>query len=304
MWFGLALLALLFWSGGDLFNKLGSESTDKYSHWKIVMAVGFVMGLDAARSILINQTPISAEIILRYLPAGAMYILSMILGYVGLRYIELSILSPVCNASGAIVCILCVTILGQRLEGMQLAAVILVCAGVVGLGLAEYTEDDAARLERQSRSGHKYAKSFLALLLPVLYCLIDAAGTFFDDMLLEQFEEIGISEDSANVAYELTFFAMAAAAFVYVYIIRKEKFSFKAEWPKLPGGICETAGQLAYVHALSDGDGAVVAPMIASYCVLSAVWGHLFLKERLSFKHYLAIAATVAGIVILGIYDA
>ena len=47
VWFPLALLALLFWSGSDLFSKIGSRPEDKLSHWKMVMTVGTVMGLHA-----------------------------------------------------------------------------------------------------------------------------------------------------------------------------------------------------------------------------------------------------------------
>ena len=35
-WFILSLIAILFWSGSDLFSKLGSRPDDKYSHWKMV----------------------------------------------------------------------------------------------------------------------------------------------------------------------------------------------------------------------------------------------------------------------------
>ena len=48
---------------------------------------------------------------------------------------------------------------------------------------------------------------------------------------------------------------------------------------------------------------AFAAPIISSYCVASVLWSRLFLKERLSWKHYLCIAVVVAGIVILGILD-
>ena len=68
--------------------------------------------------------------------------------------------------------------------------------------------------------------------------------------------------------------------------------------------MCETAGQFAYIYALSDSDHvALAAPIISAYCVLSVVWSRIFLKEKLSWKHYLMIALVVAGIVILGIYD-
>ncbi len=299
MWFWMAIAALLCWSGSDLFSKVGSKPDDKYSHWKMVMAVGLVMGLHAAYEIFVNGTEISWYVIWKYMPASALYILSMTLGYVGLRYIELSVSSPICNSSGALAAVFCLVVLGQTMESLQAVAVAMVCVGVIALGIVEYTEDAAARMERQKASNIKYTKSLIAILLPVLYCLIDAAGTVADEIILE-----GLNEDSANVAYELTFLFMAVCAFVYTVIIKKQKLTIPREGPKLLAGVFETAGQFAYVHALAGGDAAVAAPIISSYCVVSVLWSRIFLKEKLSWKHYAAIILTVAGIVILGIYDA
>ena len=96
MWFWFSLIALLFWSGSDLFSKIGCrDGRDKYSHLKMVIAVGLVMGLHAAYEIFIGGTEMSLNIILTYLPVSALYILSMAIGYLGLRYIELSISSPI-----------------------------------------------------------------------------------------------------------------------------------------------------------------------------------------------------------------
>ena len=118
-WFVLSLIAILFWSGSDLFSKMGSKPDDKYSHWKMVMAVGAVMGLHAIIMLALG-TPFHPRDIITYMPASAMYILSMVLGYVGLRYIELSISSPICNSSGAVAALLCFLFLGQRMTGLQL----------------------------------------------------------------------------------------------------------------------------------------------------------------------------------------
>ena len=107
MWFWFSVIALLFWSGSDLFSKIGCrDADDKYAHLKMVMAVGVVMGLHAAYEIFIGGTEINFSIILTYLPVSLLYIVSMALGYVGLRYIELSISSPICNSSGALVAVL------------------------------------------------------------------------------------------------------------------------------------------------------------------------------------------------------
>ena len=100
MWFWFSLIALVCWSGSDLFSKIGcQDADDKYSHLKMVMAVGLVMGLHAAYEIFVGGVTINGEVILKYLPVSMLYIVSMTVGYVGLRYIELSISSPIYPAS-------------------------------------------------------------------------------------------------------------------------------------------------------------------------------------------------------------
>lgn len=302
MWFWLSLITLLCWSGSDLFSKIGCrDPRDQYGHLKMVIAVGTVMGLHAAYEIFIGGAEISLSILLTYLPVSALYILSMTLGYVGLRYIELSISSPICNSSGALVAVLILVTGGiGDVNRWQLAAVALVCAGVVGLGIVEAREDEDLRAARQQASNYKYSKSALALALPILYCLLDALGTFADSLVLRK-----LNEDSANVAYELTFLLCAIFCFVYVVLIKKQRLVPRAEGPKYLGAICETAGQFAYIYAIGDEAHVMMAaPIISAYCVASVIWSRIFLKEKLSLKHYLAIATVVVGIVILGLFDA
>lgn len=344
-WFWFSIVALLCWSGSDLFSKIGCrDSDDKHAHLKMTTAVGVVMGLHAAFEIFVNGVEISWAVILTYLPVSALYILSMALGYVGLRYIELSISSPICNSSGALVSVASILFLGaaEEMVPIQFAAVALVCIGVVALGFVEANEDDALRAARQSASNYRYAKSWLALALPLAYCLLDAAGTFSDNIVLgklqwmftedyaaahgltgvlsqlaagdaglltgearELFEAMGeASSNSANVAYELTFLACGICCFVYTSLIRREKPVAKRAIPKYIGAAFETAGQFAYIFAISDESHlAMSAPIISSYCVVSVIWSRIFLKEKLSAKHYAAIIVTVIGIIIMGAFD-
>ena len=300
MWFWFALIALFCWSGSDLFSKIGcADARDKYSHYKMVTAVGVVMGLHAAYEIFVGGVEITLPAILKYLPVSARYIVSMAIGYIGLRYIELSVSSPICNSSGALVAILCI-ITGDKLAGPQYIAVALVCLGVIGLGFVEAKEDDELRALRQEKANYKYSKSALAIVLPLIYCLLDALGTFADSIVLET-----LDEDVANVAYELTFLLCGIIAFIYVKLIKKQKFLPKKEAPKYIGAIFETAGQFAYIYALADEEHvAMSAPIISAYCLASVVWSRIFLKEKLSVKHYITIGIAIVGIVILGVYDA
>lgn len=293
-WFVLSLIAILFWSGSDLFSKMGSKPDDPYSHWKMVMAVGTVMGIHAI-FMMVTGTPFELMDIVRYLPASLLYIFSMILGYAGLRYIELSVSSPICNSSGAVAALLCFIFLKETMSGMQFFAVALVCIAVFALAILEKRQNDAELARSGEKVDAKYRKSILAILFPILYCLLDGLGTFTDAFLLD----VVIAEDQANIAYELTFLLMAIFAFIYVVLIKKAKFEIPRERPKVIAALCETAGQFAYVYALGANP-IVAAPMISAYCIVSLLWSRIFLKEKLSKAQYAVIALAAIGIIILG----
>lgn len=298
MWFILSLIAIMFWGGSDLFSKMGSEPTDKYSHWKIVVAVGTVMGLHATFEILTGTKFYPIDFI-KYLPASALYIGSMILGYVGLRYLMLSVSSPICNSSGAVACILCLIFLRDMPDGLTWVGIVLVVIGVIGLSLAEKANDDELKRMASKEENQKYRVGFIAILLPIFYCVLDGLGTVADALLLDSGR---VNEDSANIAYEYTFLFMAIIAFLYVYVIKKQRFEKKYDRPKWFGAVCETAGQFAYIYAIGSNP-TVAAPMISSYCVFSVVLSRIILKEKLSFKHYMIICTVFAGIICMGIAE-
>ena len=300
-WFWFSIIALLCWSGSDFFSKIGCrDASDKYSQYKMVTAVGVVMGIHAAIEIFVGGVEISWQVIWTYLPVSLLYIGSMTLGYVGLRYIELSISSPICNASGALVAIIAIVSgTAEKMAAAQYIAIFLACAGVIGLGFVEANEDDDLRAARQEASNYKYAKSWLALALPIAYCILDAAGTFADSLVLET-----LNEDSANVAYELTFLVAGLVCGAYVLFVKREKLTPRTEAPKYIGAVCETIGQFFYIYALADSAHvAMSAPIISSYCAASVLWSRVFLKEKLSVKHYISILMVFIGIVIMGVFD-
>ncbi len=74
------------------------------------------------------------------------------------------------------------------------------------------------------------------------------------------------------------------------------------------GATFETIGQAFYMAVMfmvgAGVEGAAAGMVIISaYCALSVLWSRIFLKEKLSYKHYIAIAITFIGIVLLGIFS-
>ena len=246
----------------------------------------------------------------RYAPIAFIYLAAMVVGYVGLRYIELSVSSPICNSSGSLALVICLIFGWATLNGGSIAGVILVTLGIISLGIVEYRESDEVKLARQDGSNFKYTKSLWAILIPIIYLFMDAMGTV-GDQLVSELELFDMSEYASNTAFEFTSLCFAIFAFLYVKLIKKEKFfSFGVENGEdkllkrnlILGAICETVGQIFYMSVMfSDFDAGM--PMISAYCVLSVVWSRIFLKEKLSYKHYIAIALTFAGIILLGIFS-
>lgn len=306
MWFIYALLVMLAWGAADLFYKKGADEADKYSHLKTTIIVGLVMGAHAIYTLLCTpELNYDFNNILVYLPVSLMYILSMAIGYFGLRYLELSISSPVQNTSGAVVSIMCLIFLGETLDLLPGIGVVIICIGVIALGIVEKRMQDSyvAGDER------KYKIGFVAFIIPVLYCIIDALGTFFDAYYLDDIAStplLNVTEETfetvANVSYELTFFICAIILFVFVKFIKKQSFAPKLQGSRLAAAIFETAGQFFYVYVIG-GNAVVAAPMVASYCVVSMILSRIFLKEKLTKWQYATIFIVIAGIVILGISD-
>ena len=76
----------------------------------------------------------------------------------------------------------------------------------------------------------------------------------------------------------------------------------KKQGNRVTAAVLETAGQAAYVYAMS-GQGVVAAPMIAAYSIVSLILSRIFLKERLTKKQYVTVAVVIVGIVLLGVAE-
>lgn len=147
-WYTAAVLTIILWGITDLFYKKGTDPNDKYSHLRIVFMVGLVMGVQAMFELHKMGWEYDLINIIKYLPVSSMYILSMTLGYVGLRYLEVSINSPVSNTSGAIAGILAFLVLGKTMNLWQLGAVTMITIGLIGIGIIERDLAEEERIKR------------------------------------------------------------------------------------------------------------------------------------------------------------
>ena len=306
MWFIFALATTLSWGAADLFYKKGADIEDKYSHLKTSAIVGLFMGAHATFILIYRQIDYDPMNLIIYLPVSLSYILSMTIGYLGLKYLMLSISSPIQNSSGAVVTILCLIFLDQVLDIPSAIGIIFITAGIIALGYFEKKKIDLEISEHDK----KYRVGFAAFFLPIAYCFIDALDTFFDAYYLDDYRTTplrGVTEstfeDVANISYEFTFLIVAIMIIFYIKVIKRQNFGFFEHKNRAIAATFETAGQATYVYAMS-GYGIVAAPMIASYSIVSLILSRVFLKEKLTKQQYLAVTIVMIGIFLLGLAEA
>jgi len=302
-WLFFSIATALLWGTAELFYKKGALPNEKYSHLKICVWVGVVMGAHAIFTLLTQDIGYNPINLLVYLPVSLLYIISMAFSYFGMRFLEESISDPIENTSGAICSLLCVIFLKESLSPLSVISIVIIVIGVLGVGFLE----NNGETPRKKNLGKKLA--IIAFCMPFVYALLDAFGSFVDIFYLDDFASTPLIdvteetiEDVANTSYELTFALFALILFVFMKA-KKVKFGpVPQHKDKILAAIFETAGQFTYVYALS-GNGAIAAPIISSVCVVSLLLSRIFLKEKLSWKTYVFIAVVIIGILLLAVSE-
>ena len=302
-WLFFSIATAVLWGTAELFYKKGALPNEKYSHLKICVWVGVVMGAHAIFTLLTKDIGYNPINLLVYLPVSLLYIISMAFSYFGMRFLEESISDPIENTSGAICSLLCVLILKESLTPLSVIAIVIIVIGVLGVGFLE----NKGETQRKKNLGKKLA--IVAFCMPFVYALLDAFGSFVDIFYLDDFATtplIGVTEDTiedvANTSYELTFALFGLCLFIFMKA-KKVKFGpVPQHKDKILAAVFETAGQFTYVYALS-GNGAIAAPIISSVCIVSLLLSRIFLKEKLSWKTYAFIAVVIIGILLLAVAE-
>ena len=304
-WLFFSIATAVLWGAAELFYKKGAKPDEKYSHLKICVWVGVVMGLHAIFTLLtqdINYNPIN---LIRYLPVSLFYIISMAFSYFGMRFLEESISDPIENTAGVICVLLFALFMGDQFSWLTWVAVGVIAVGVVGVS---YLEN---RGETPRKKNYGKLLAVVAFIMPFLYALLDAFGTFLDDafFLIEDVASsplVDVTEDTieavANTSYELTFALFALGLFIFMKA-KKVKFGpVPQHKDKILAAVFETAGQFTYVYALGGVD-AVAAPILSSVCVVSLLLSRIFLKEKLNWKTYVFIGVVIVGILLLAVAE-
>ena len=168
MWLLSTSIAFFTWALVSIFYKITGK-VDEYTHLKTGVLVGLIMGGHALVYMIYKGLGINFMGVLKYLPISILYIASMIIGYRGYKFIEISIATPVENSSGVITALLFVLFFHEVYELPFYIAVVLIFIGIIGLSMIEVNENKGKRKKFLEK---KDTKILLICSLILLICYL------------------------------------------------------------------------------------------------------------------------------------
>lgn len=314
-WILLVLACVLCWSTTDLFYKKGSDISDKLSHLKFLVWLGIVMGVSTFLLLPLSesQLPLWELFIeyIEYMPIAAAYVLALMCGIIGRRFLDVSVASPLENIDGAFASVILlayfmvtgtITDLSEHFTLLDPIGFILIVFGVVYLGIQEQKLSKAEAASNAEKKKHPLGA--LAFIFPFVYTLFDAVSMVFEGVILSEEGEAGMGEIDFLILEGLAFFVMGIAAWIYLLLAKKTLYNplGKGEMVKCAAALTENAGNIVFTFAIARNP-ILTPPVTTSYFIFTMIGARIFLKEKMSKKQYICLFVLSIGIILLGISE-
>ncbi|MCQ2380258.1 MAG: EamA family transporter [Victivallaceae bacterium] len=309
-WLVLALLAWLLWGICDIVLKLCSakDSARRACQISIQLGIcGFILAV-VATSIAGGVCSLPGLLarhwgyaLVALITTGCMFVSN-----IGIRYLDMSIMSPIENASGFLppIVLACIYCISGRLDllldtpAVKYGGAFLVIVGAVMLGIEE-RRLPGTKPQRERRTMHIGP---VALLFPLAFCIADAADTIVSSLAMDGADGADPLEIMAVYGMVLAVFGLACSI-AHVAIWKKLYNPVaRGESCAAISGVLECTAYATFLLALNDNP--IFAPVVVgSYCMLTVLLSNLILGEKLKRLQYLAVALVISGIVMMEIAD-
>ena len=156
LWIALTVISVALWGLADMISKMGTDPNDPYSHIRFVLCTGVAMLVFLPFFRLFSESGSSLIRLLRDYPAFLLitlaYVVSLLFSFFSFRHMEASASAPLCNTSAAMVILMLLGFyavsgrgrnIGELLTPLNIIASLLVCGGVVAIGLVRSAEEKA-----------------------------------------------------------------------------------------------------------------------------------------------------------------
>jgi drug/metabolite transporter (DMT)-like permease len=277
------LLAALLWGLADVTAAIASRQTGSFRVALGLHAIAVVaLGAIAAATGAIDDVPPATALALVWL--GALGALSYATFYKALEIGPISIASPVISAYAAVSLVLAVIVLGETLDGGQVAAVVVVMLGVV------LASSDLAQLTGVAR------RQLAGILLAIVTAVVIGAFVF------------GNAYTATEHGWLMPIFLSRgfATLFLLAASVRGAAWRLTGRSPRwlvlvLALAVLDTGGFVAFNVGAERAETSIVSVASAPYAVIPIVVGVMLFRERPTPVQWGGVAAVIGGVVLLGV---
>ena len=312
-WFLLVVLCIICWSTTDLFCKKGSAPEDKQSHLKFLVWLGIAMG---GLSVLLTPLSESKLFIIdligkyrEYMPFALAYVLALMCGIIGTRYLDISVASPLENIDGAIAGVIlfvyfavtgAVDELVRQFTWLDPIGFVLIVAGTVLLGVQE----QKTKTELPAEGTHQNSLGAVAFIFPFIYNIFDAASMVFEGVLFQADSGTAVGEFDFLILEGSAFFVVGIAAWLYLLLAKGTLYNpfRRCELVKCGTAVTEGLGNVLFTLAIAKNP-VLTPPVTNTYFLFTILGAKLILKEKLTRRQYFWIFVLSLGLVLLGISE-
>lgn len=310
-WFLSVLLCILCWSATDLCNKRGTDPEDKGSHLKFLVWLGLVMGALSCLLLPWSESGLPVLFLIRkyreYIPFALAYVLALMFSMIGVRFLDISVISPLENIDGAIAGVILLVYfvatgaiddLSKQFTWLDPIGIVLILAGTIFLGMQENQAKKADSQHKNHRLGA------VAFLFPMVYNLFDAASMVFEGVIFQADGGTAVGEFDFLILEGIAFLVMGVGAWFYLLLGKKTLYCpfRKGELVKGSAALTEGLGNVLFALAIAQNP-VLTPPVTNTYFLFTILGAKRILKEKLSKQQYICLFILSVGILLLGISE-
>lgn len=285
MGIALGLAAAISWGFSDYCATLASRRTGA-----LRTVLGFHVLAIAALAVAVAATGaldgVTGEQVLVLAGLGVVGWASYLAFYRSLAIGPISIVSPIVSGYAAVAVVLAVLLLEERLNGGEIAAVLVAFTGVA------LASADLAQVRKAERT------QMLGIVLAVL-TMVSIGGFVF-----------GISYYSSELGWLGPIFLgrVFTGILIALTAARGGEWRFPDRSALTLGligavAVLDTAGYIAFNVGVQNAETSLVATAAAPYAVVPVALGVLILHERPAPIQWLGVALVIGGLVLLGLWS-
>lgn len=311
-WLVLTLLSLIAWALVDVLSKYVSTEDDPDAHLELIIIVGLFLLPTLFSSLGESESGLSIlQIIWKYkiwIVVPLCYILDLWGSFFPLKYLEISIVSPVVNTAGvvSVIVLLCyyfatgsIDSIHDVLNNRTIIGMVIITIGLVALGYVQEKQAGKELAEKPKDKWYRYGA--IALIIPILAALFEGMEGILAGIVLDPERGLGVGENDYWILYSVVCIASAVVIWIYLFIKNKKPYNpFRLrEWPKYVLAILEVVAESWWLSAMAD-EPLIVAFLSCTYCVFTVIFSRVLLKEKMTKPQYICVTLVIIGIIIVG----